>query len=110
MLRSGMGPPSFCNLKHLMDAESGLLAVCDRVYNLAASVHAIAAGKVMRVPGMHGFWINHNASVLKFQIGNLLQEVESALLPERLDDHANVEPELTAGHWNIVVTSSRVFG
>src|SRR5579859_1085391 len=104
MLRSGMGPPSLGCLKHLMDTQGRLLAVRDRVYNLAAAVHTIAAGKVMRVFGVHGLWINHNASVLKFQIGNLLQEVESALLPERLDDHADVEPELTAGHRNIVVT------
>src|SRR5260370_21000793 len=104
MLRSGMGPPSHCCLKHLMDAQGCLLAVRDRIHNLAASVHAIAAGKVTRVLCTHGLWLDHNPTVMQFQIGDLLQETESALFPEGLDYHSYLEPELTAPRREIAVT------
>src|SRR5260370_1732450 len=110
MLRSGMSPPSHCCPEHLMDAQGSLLAVRDRIHNLAASVHAIAAGKVTRVLCTHGLRLNHNTTVMQFQIGNLFQETESALLPEGLDDHAYLESEFTAGRREIAVASLGILG
>jgi len=67
-----------------MDAQGSLLAVRDCIHNLSAPVHAIAAGKVTRVLCTHGLWLDHNATIMQFQIGNLFQETESALFARGL--------------------------
>src|SRR5215472_7065877 len=68
------------------------------IYHFAAAVHAIAAGKISRVAGAHGYRIDDHPAAFEFEIRNLAEEFGLALLPQGFDDHFDLQPKL--GPWD----------
>src|SRR5258708_6622031 len=104
-----MGPRSFGSFKALVDSRRGFLSVSNGIYDFAAAVHAVSAGKIARIAGTHGLGINHDASVLQFEIRNLRIEFKLAFLAKRLDYHSDIQIEFASRRWDIGNASSGVF-
>src|SRR5436309_1484301 len=92
-----------------MDAEGRFLAVGHSIYYFAASVDAIASRKIVGIFSLHGLYINSDAAILQFKIGDLLKEFQPALLAQRLDHHSYFQTEFCARHWNKAAAPFRVF-
>src|SRR5215469_14969799 len=67
---SGIG-----GLRDLQDGASSTFAVGDSVYNLAAAVGTIAAGKVAGIAGLAGFRIGDNDAVAHLDAAKFLHEL-----------------------------------
>jgi hypothetical protein len=58
-------------LKSKMNAASSALSMRNSVYNFRAAIHAVAAGEVLGIRGLHRLAIYNNSSSIEFQTGNL---------------------------------------
>src|SRR3954469_24431086 len=78
------------------DADGGALAVGHGVHYFAAAVHAVSAGKIFWIAGLHGLLVHHYAAFIQFQLGDLLKEIRLLLLAEGLHHHVHFQAELGA--------------
>src|SRR5205807_1083113 len=93
-----MGPLSLGGFQHLVNSGGCLLTVGDRVDHLATAIHAVSASEIMRIAGSHGLRVNNNATILQFEVGDLLQNFSLSLLAERFDHHLHIQSKLRSCH------------
>src|SRR5262249_8288575 len=110
MLRSGMGPPSLFYFQSLVDSGSVPLSVSDGIDHLSAAVNAVAAGKISGIAGLHGYRINHHATVVQLKLRDLLEKIRLALLSQRLHHHAHFQVKLRSGNGNEAGAPLRAVG
>src|SRR5262249_24714140 len=79
---------------------SGPLSVSDGIDHLSAAVNAVAAGKISGIAGLHGYRINHHATVVQLKLRDLLEKIRLALLSQRLHHHAHFQVKLRSGNGN----------